>query len=98
MCAAAAKALELDSTLAEVHYTLAVIRTWVYWDWEGAETKFRRAIDLNPNYPDPRAYYSHLLNIMGRPKETMPQIERTLELKTVWNESGGRCPLFPSEV
>lgn len=75
---AAAKALELDSTLAEVHYALAVIRTWVYWDWEGAETEFRTAIDLNPNYPDALAYYSHLLNILGRPKEAMSQIERAL--------------------
>jgi TolB-like protein/Tfp pilus assembly protein PilF len=77
---AAAKALELDSTLAEVHYTLAAIRTWVYWDWEGAETEFRTAIDLNPNYAEARAYYSHLLNILGRPKEAMPQIERALDV------------------
>jgi TolB-like protein/Tfp pilus assembly protein PilF len=77
---AVAKSLELDSTLAEVHYTLAVIRTWVYWDWEGAETEFRTAIDLNPNYPEARAYYSHLLNILGRPKEAMPQIERALDV------------------
>lgn len=77
---AAAKALELDSTLAEVHYTLAVIRTWVYWDWEGAETEFRTAIDLNPNYAEARAYYSHLLNILGRPKEAMLQIERALDV------------------
>lgn len=71
IAAAAAKALELDSTLAEVHYMLATIRTWVYWDWAGAETEFRRAIDLNPNHPEARAYYPHLLNILGRPKEAM---------------------------
>jgi len=80
IAAAAAKALELDSTLAEVHYTLAVIRTWVYWDWEGAETEFRTAIDINPNYPEALAYYSHLLNILRRPKEAMPQIERALDV------------------
>ena len=78
--AAAAKALELDSTLAEVHYTLAGIKSWTDWDWKGGETEFLRAIELNPNYPDPRAYYSHLLNMLGRPKEAMAQIERALEL------------------
>ena len=78
--AAAEKALELDSTLAEVHYTLAGIRAWADWDWEGAETEYRRAIELNPNYPDPRAYYSHLLYIMKRPEEAMAQIKRALEL------------------
>jgi serine/threonine protein kinase/tetratricopeptide (TPR) repeat protein len=78
--AAAAKALELDNTLAEVHYTLAIIKTWVYWDWEGAETSFRTAIGLNPSNPEARAYYSHLLNILGRPKEAMAEIELALEL------------------
>jgi len=70
----------LDSTLAEVHYTLAGIKSWTDWDWKGGETEFLRAIELNPNYPDPRAYYSHLLNMLGRPKEAMAQIERALEL------------------
>jgi TolB-like protein len=78
--AAALKALELDNTLAEVHYLLAGIRAWVEWDWEGAETEYRRAIELNPNYPDPRAYYSHFLYMMKRPEEAMEQIERALEL------------------
>jgi len=78
--AAALKALELDSTLAEVHYTLAGINTWTDWDWLGAEREFRRAIELNPNYPEARIYYSHFLNIMKRPKEAMEQAKRALEL------------------
>jgi TolB-like protein/tRNA A-37 threonylcarbamoyl transferase component Bud32/Tfp pilus assembly protein PilF len=78
--AAAMKALELDSTLAEAHYTLAVFRTWTEWDWEGAETAFRQAIALNPNYPDARAFYSHLLAIMNRPDEAIAQMNRALEL------------------
>jgi TolB-like protein/tRNA A-37 threonylcarbamoyl transferase component Bud32 len=78
--AAAAKALELDSTLVEVHHTLAVVRTWYEWDWEGAETAFRQAIALNPNYPDSRAYFSHFLNFIGRPEEAIVQIERAVEL------------------
>jgi TolB-like protein len=77
---AAAKALELDSTLAEVHNTLAGIRTWTDWDWKGGEAEYRRAIELNPNYPDPRSGLSHLLNILGSPEEAMAQIERALEL------------------
>jgi len=35
---------------------------------------------VNPNYPDVRAYYSHFLFIMHRPDEAMVQIERTMEL------------------
>jgi len=78
--AAAAKALDLDSMLAEVHYTLAGIKTWTDWDWKGGETEYRRAIELNPNLPGPRASLSHLLNILKRPEEAMAQIQRALEL------------------
>ena len=78
--AATAKALELDSTLAEVHHRLAVIRGWTDWDWDGAEEEFRLALEINPNYADAHQVYSHLLMIMRRPEEAMAQIERALEL------------------
>jgi serine/threonine-protein kinase len=78
--AAATKALTLDSTLADVHSTLAFIKCWSDWDWQGAETGFRQAIRLNPNEPQARAYYSHLLHIVGRPKAAMAQIDTALAL------------------
>jgi len=78
--AAALKALELDGTLAEVHYTLAGIYTWGDWDWASGERAYRRAIELNPNYPNPRPGYSHLLYVMRRPEEVMAQIQRAVEL------------------
>jgi TolB-like protein len=74
------KALELDSTIAEVHYTLAVMNTFGTWDWKSAESEFIKAIAINPNYADARALYSHLLNFLGRPKEAMEQIELALKL------------------
>jgi serine/threonine protein kinase len=78
--AAALKALELDSTLAEVHFTLAGINIWTDWDWPGGDREYRRAIELNPNYADARIYYSHLLNYMGRPKEAAVEADRGLAL------------------
>ncbi len=78
--AAVLKALELDNTLAEVHFTLAGIDAWTDWDWPGAEREFLQAIELNPNFPDARIYYSHFLNTMKRPKEAMEQAERALAL------------------
>ncbi len=77
---AALKAVELDSTLAEVHFTLGGIYSWGDWDWVNGERAYRQAIELNPNYPDPRAYLSHLLYVTKRPEEAMVQIERALEL------------------
>lgn len=79
---AASKALELDDTLAEVHYVMAILRTWHdgEWNWEEAEGSFKRALEINPNYPDARVYYSNLLCFMGRPEEALAQGEKALEL------------------
>jgi TolB-like protein len=78
--AAALRALELDSTLVEAQYAMALVKTWIDWDWPGGETAFRRAIDLNPSFPDVRAFYSHYLCAMKRPDEAMLQMERAVEL------------------
>jgi tetratricopeptide (TPR) repeat protein len=78
--AAALRALELDGTLAEPHYALATTRTWGEWDWEGGERAFRQAIRLKPDYPEARAFYAHLLAILGRFGEATDQIERAREL------------------
>ncbi len=77
--AAAEKALALDEAIAESHYALAVIKHYD-WDWVGAEREYNRAIEINPSYPDARAYYSNLLMILGRRQEAVPQAERALEL------------------
>jgi TolB-like protein/Tfp pilus assembly protein PilF len=78
--AAALRAVALDDTVAEAHYALAIVRAWSDWDWSGAEPEFKRAIELNPSFPDARAYYSHYLMNMQRPDEALPQMERALEL------------------
>ena len=74
------KAIELDSTNAEVIYTQACINTWMMWDWNGGESAFKKALELNPNHAEAHAYYSHLLNIIGKPKEAMAEIEIALKL------------------
>ena len=50
------------------------------WDWVVAEREFKRAIELNPSFPDALIYYSHFLMNMGRPDEAMPQARRSLAL------------------
>jgi tetratricopeptide (TPR) repeat protein len=78
--AAASRALEINDSLAEAHYALAGVETWTEWDWEAAEVSFRRAIELNPNIAEGRAFYAHYLAIMQRPDEAMAQMQRALEL------------------
>ncbi len=78
--AAALKAIELDSTLAQAHSALAIVKGFHEWDWADAEAECKRAIELNPNYPDARVTYSNYLVFMKRPEEAMAQIQRALEL------------------
>ncbi len=78
--AAALRALDLDDSVAEAHGALAGVETWTDWNWEAAGASFRRAIELNPNMADVRAFYAHYLAIMRRPDEAMAQMQRALEL------------------
>jgi tetratricopeptide (TPR) repeat protein len=72
--------MALDSTLAEVQFVAALVRAWLDWDWEGGEAAFRRAIEINPNYAEARAFYSGFLSTMERPEEARAQMDRALEL------------------
>jgi len=47
--AAAAKAVELDDTLAEAHASLGYVSIHFDWDWARGEREFRRALELNPS-------------------------------------------------
>jgi TolB-like protein/Tfp pilus assembly protein PilF/DNA-binding XRE family transcriptional regulator len=77
---AASKALELDSRLAEAHTTLAYRTTHHEWDWAAAETQFKYAFDLNPNYAVCHHWYSHFLTAVGRTEESLSASKRCLEL------------------
>jgi TolB-like protein len=74
------KALELDSTCAEVYLSLANVKIYMEWDWESAESSLKKAIALNPNYADALNSYSCLLIILRRMKEAIEQSELALKL------------------
>jgi serine/threonine-protein kinase len=78
--AAIQRALELDDNLSEAHMALAQMRTYSEWDWEGARTEFRRAIELNPSNAQARIFYSHLMTVTGEGEEATEEAERALEL------------------
>jgi tetratricopeptide (TPR) repeat protein len=59
---------------------LAQMRTYSEWDWEGARTEFRRAIELNPSNAQARIFYSHLMTVTGEGEEATEEAERALEL------------------
>jgi len=74
------KALEIDSTLADVHYTLALITTWGMWDWKAGENEFRKSIEFNPNHAEAHLYYAQLLLILGRSEEAKAIMEKGVKL------------------
>lgn len=74
------RALEADNGLAEAHASLAVIRADYDWDWEGAETEFRRALELDPKHVNAHQWHAVFLAKMGRFKEAFPEIEIAKEL------------------
>src|SRR5712671_1419417 len=78
--AAAMQALEIDDTLAEAHTSLALVKEHFEWDWTGAETEFRRAIDLNPNSATTHHWYGDYLANMGRSEEGLRETKRAQEL------------------
>ena len=74
------KALEIDSTLADVHYTLALINTWGMWDWGAGEKAFKKAIEFNPNHAEAHIYYSQLLLMLGRSEEASEVMEKGIKM------------------
>jgi len=78
--AAALKALELDDSLAEARTSLAAITGLYDHDWQGAERKFRRAIEMNPGYANAHHWRALNLDEMGRVDESVAEINRALEL------------------
>jgi len=71
---AATRALQIDEKMAEAHTLLADYRYLFDWDWPGAEREFRRAIELNPNYPTGHQWYANYLSLSRRSPEALREI------------------------
>jgi TolB-like protein/DNA-binding winged helix-turn-helix (wHTH) protein/Tfp pilus assembly protein PilF len=75
----AEKALKLDDTLAEAHTALGRIAE-VEWNWPKAEQEYRRAVELNPNYPLARIWYAMHLYAWERFEEASFHAKRAQQL------------------
>jgi len=78
--AAALKALALDDTLAEAHTSLGAIEEIYALDFGAAESEYKRALTLNPNYAIGHQRYGYLLNKMGRTDEAVMEFGRALAI------------------
>jgi eukaryotic-like serine/threonine-protein kinase len=71
--AAAARALQLNPSLAEAHTSMGHALQNFDWDWRGAEREFREAIKLNLNYANAHHWYAFLLMQTGRRDEAIKE-------------------------
>jgi tetratricopeptide (TPR) repeat protein len=77
------KALELDNSLGEAHTVLAVLKFKMDRDWRGAESEFKKAIELSPGYATAYQRYSTLLSDMERHEESLRAIHKAQALDPV---------------
>jgi serine/threonine protein kinase/TolB-like protein/Flp pilus assembly protein TadD len=73
-------ALQLDETLAEAYNSLAYLKLRLEWDWKGAESNFKRAIELKPGYASAYEKYALCLALLGRFDEALSLMYRAYEL------------------
>ena len=77
---AAQKALELDSSLAEPHASLAYYYLYYERNWDAAEKEFRKAIELNPSYAVAHDWYGVYLTARGRWSDALKELEKARQL------------------
>jgi DNA-binding winged helix-turn-helix (wHTH) protein/TolB-like protein/tetratricopeptide (TPR) repeat protein len=80
--AAIEKALAIDDNLAEAHSYSGEIKFVFEWDFAGAESEHRKAIELNPNSSAAHRMYALLLNQpLGRFDESIQEIKIAIDLE-----------------
>lgn len=78
--AAAARALEIDSQLADAHSISGFVRFIFDFDWVGAEREFLTAIELCPGSAEAHEHYSWLCSSLERYDDALREILRAREL------------------
>jgi serine/threonine protein kinase/Flp pilus assembly protein TadD len=85
--AAAARAIELDDSLAEAHASLGYVKLTFDWDWPAAEREFHRALELNPSLPRAHAGYAHYLLVLRRTDEAIQELDRVQKIDPLFPQS-----------
>lgn len=77
---AAAHAVTADPSLAETQTSLGFVRFWIDWDWPAAESAYRKAIALDPNYSLAHRLLGIVFSHMRRNDEALQSIGRARQL------------------
>lgn len=84
---AAKKALELDDSLADAHFTMALVDFGYNYDWSAAEREYRRAIELAPRNASVYGYYGWTLGMTGQPEQAVQVSRRGVEVEPLSSEA-----------
>jgi eukaryotic-like serine/threonine-protein kinase len=77
---AAMTALRLDPDLAEARTSWAAL-LWLHdWQWQEAQTEFKRSLELAPAYPTANHWYGEYVMTMGRHAEAIARIKSGQQL------------------
>lgn len=78
--AEAMQALSLDQNSPDARFVLGFVKVLNY-DWQGAESEFKRALALNPNHSAVlQTYALFVLAAEGRSEEALAEINRALDV------------------
>ena len=71
--------LALDNELGEAYTSLGLLKQEKY-EQDGAETAYKKAISLNPNYATAYHWYGSLLADMGNFPQALEKMQKALTL------------------
>lgn len=95
------RALELNGSLGAAHAILGSMKSTNDWDFIGAESEFRRAIELEPNSVTAHRWYGFFLSEIGQSEAGLRELKIAESLDPLSSEvqadiglAGVRCILL----
>lgn len=82
---AANRAIAIDETVGEAHGMLGALAMYREYNLAEAEQHYRRAVELRPRDVAFLRYYSDVLRILGRPRESAVELDRGILLSPTDN-------------
>ncbi|MCW5958221.1 MAG: winged helix-turn-helix domain-containing protein [Pyrinomonadaceae bacterium] len=74
------RALEIDDTIGEAYASMAINKCYYDWNFAGAESDYRKAVELSPNDATSHHWYAEFLSMQGRFDESYAEYEKALSL------------------
>ena len=91
---AAERALAIDQDMSTAHAALGLVRFGDDWDWNAAETHFRRALEIDPDLASARVHYSWLLMLLGRETAALAEASRAVATRARFVIAGAALTYF----